>query len=310
MRRISRIALRITRSVLGLHPEVPANDGAVVLFVLLQGAQILFVVISFYAATTRETVRLAALPVALWAYLCLNGLYSAYTTVYHPAKERVAETSGGGFSDGLWRVGEQICATFVAIEGFLIPTLAAFGVWIRGDGTIEKGPPEAFTAASTGVGILAASSILKMIVAPSPRRLGHNTILLRLCAVASLLSGALLFNEFRGGAQVPMGMASLYGTILIAYGAHNVVFGLLCPDCSQRNPGHLIGLSFGILLLTILGLYFFGAGVALPGTLFEFLVVTALVMFVSSSARSLFTSRARLYLRQKNGHDIAIEPPS
>ena len=54
----------------------------------------------------------------------------------------------------------------------------------------------------------------------------------------------------------------------------------------------------------------FGAGVALPGTLFEFLVVTALVMFVSSSARSLFTSRARLYLRQKNGHDIATEPPS
>lgn len=291
----------------GTHPGVPANDGAVNFFLWLTIIEVALMAVTALVAAESGVVSSDALKVGMWLFIICDGFYALYSSVYYPDKVSIASTEGKwGHFDGLWRAGEYFCAFFVVFEGFLIPTLVASGIF-------AQAPQQTFIVAEAAVGLLASSSIIKMIRVPrTNRRRTHNTILLFLCVIASVVIGALLLVRALGGPMLPEGLSHLYGVLLIAYAIHNVSFSLLCPQCEQKRFGHLVGLLFGLLLIALWLLHSFGFVALLPEDVVIYFFITALVLFVGAASRYVFQPWAKRHLEKKeaepqklNGDDNA-----
>lgn len=288
LRKMVRRLVWVLRLVLGIHPEVPANDTGVVLF----ASVVLFTGLVAYCivkATLGAVFIVHFLPLLVAAYLFADAFYAVWRSIFYRHTVRVdvtARTNGG--SAGIWRYGEYVGIAFVLLT-LALPVLVAFKVALPfGWGMFMVNRAETFVAADITVGILAASSIAKLWAVPTRPRVAHNTLLLILCFATTASMLVLLFEEARGGPEVPEGSFWSYTTILASYAVHNAILSIVCPQCRQRRPGHLAALAvlfFTVAIFAALGI--FGALPAIPNLLLSFFVTTIGILLVSGILKYL-----------------------
>jgi len=299
---LARKAREFWRVFMGAHPAVYANDGAMTLFGWAVALTAVISLFSVFAAADQSFFRDGALPLAVMAYLCVDGLYAAYSAVYYPQKVRLAETLTN--TSGIFRIGEHIAAAFIVFEGVLLPLTVTFWPNVPIVGPFVRIPGWGVIAATTTAGFLASSSIVKMIRAPSSRRATHNKILLSLCFFLSISCAVLLLNEALGRGETPPELFWLYLALLVGYMAHNVALSLLCPECEQRRWGHLVGFLFGIAIFVMIFLYGVSVLPKFPVTGLQYLYATATVFFAGAAARYLFKRAATEHLERQRRNGI------
>lgn len=278
---------RLLRSVLGIHPRVKANDGALVTFswaVLFTFALGWFLL---RAMTGSETARFFALPIILGLYVVAEFGHAIWSGLFYRHKVRVeAETNGNGAdAAGLWRGGEYVGAGFSTFLILLITlTVYRVSVALPFVGTLYFHVlfEEVFVALAITVGILAGSSTVKLITVPSRPRLAHNTVLLFLCFAITVSAMAIFVHDARAKTSFPDDMLWLYAFVLSSYAAHNVTLRILCPSCRQRRPGHLAALSVALFAgAIVLFSTEFGLLERIPQLLFGFGAITMIILVAS-----------------------------
>ena len=281
---VSRV-LGFLRVMLGIHPDVPANDGAIVLF----GLAILFTFLCgfFVIVAALGTIWTGYfLVILVTLYLFFDALYAAWRSAFYRHTVRVEHTAkSNGGTAGIWRYGEYVGAGFVLLS-LLIPALVVYHVSLPyGLGKFTVNPSSMFVAADLTVAILAGSSIIKLRSVPSRPRTAHNNVLLLLCFASTISMMGALTEEARGQMAVPEGLFWTYVSILVSYAAHNVVLSILCPACQQKRPGHLAVLAVGFFGAGLLFAYGVGVLTVIPALLMPFVMVTGLILFASVSFR-------------------------
>ncbi|OHA48145.1 MAG: hypothetical protein A2806_00710 [Candidatus Terrybacteria bacterium RIFCSPHIGHO2_01_FULL_48_17] len=299
------------RAFLGIHPRAQANDVGSVAFL---GMIVLSVLVAYFitvASTGNAFVAVFVLPTCAAAYVLSDIVYSTWQSVFHRHRVRIeaeSKTNDGYQKAGIWRLGEYVGAA-VATLTLLIPALVAYRItaplpfgW--DDITFKLNPKEMFVVLDVTVGILAASSIAKLVSVPYRPRVAHNNVLLFLCVVSTITIMAVLVQDARGRAVFPEDLSWSYLIILASYASHNVMLSILCPNVRQKRPGHIV--AFGVyLFFAALLVVFAGTNmlVRIPSALFAFYAITLLVMLISGVFRYLLEEPLVKVVFKRNEED-------
>lgn len=301
------------RILLGLHPKVQANDIGSVGFLGMVFLSCLIVFFVVAATVGNTTIAIFILPTAAAAYVLGDSVYGTWESVFYRHKVRLeAETKNNGQEKtGIWRYGEYVGA-FVATLMLLLPALVAYDVRMPlpfGWGGLEfqTNPEELFVVLDFTVGILAASSIAKLVSIPARPRIAYNSVLLYLCVVCTASIMAILIQDARGFISFPQDLVWSYAVILSGYASHNMMLSILCPKVRQRRPGHLVAFSVYLFLGAILSAVAVGTLVRVPTALFSFFAITLLVMLASGTFRYLLEEPLVKLVLGKNGS--RTDPP-